>query len=187
MIFEALNCVTEEMNNYFNARLKLSEDKVSLSAIVNQDGTLAINGENKLVITLINIENDTTAKSVELGVSKGAGYNRAPQVINLYMLVSAYFNSSNYAEALRFISFAIAFFQDKSVFTHQNTPGLDSQIDKLMFEIENASFDKMSNLWSSLGAKYMPSIIYKVRMLTFNSSIIKEYRPVITGIEPNSK
>lgn len=186
MILEALSAVTDDMNNYFKARLKLSEDKVSLSSIINQDGTIAINGENKLTFTLINIENDTTAKSAELGMSKGVGYNRPPQVFNLYVLIAAYFNNSNYTEALRFISFVIAYFQDKSVFTHQNTPGLDKEIDKLLFEIENTSFDKMSNIWSSLGAKYMPSVMYKIRMLTFNSSIIKEYRPLITGVDRNS-
>ena len=55
MIYEALSCLVDEINEHFRIRLKVSEDKVSLSAIVNQDGTIAIQGENKVFITTVYI------------------------------------------------------------------------------------------------------------------------------------
>jgi hypothetical protein len=37
----------------------------------------------------------------------------------------------------------------------------------------------MNNLWSLIGAKYIPSLVYKVRMLTFSQDMIREDVPSI--------
>lgn len=183
MIFEALNCIVEEMNDYFKAKLKINENKAVLSGILNQDGSVAVNGENKLIFTLINIENDKNAKGSLPGAGRSFSNNGNSQVFNINVLITAYFAGNNYEEALRFIAYAIAFLQDKNVFTPQNSPKMEAAIDKLILEIDNLSLDQMSNLWSSIGAKYMPSIVYKVRMLTFSTDIIREYKPSIRGID----
>ena len=47
----------------------------------------------------------------------------------------------------------------------------------------NMSTEKLNNLWATLGAKYIPSVLYKLRMLTFDSSDLREYRPGISTIE----
>ncbi|MBS1635991.1 MAG: DUF4255 domain-containing protein [Bacteroidetes bacterium] len=180
MIYESLSCVTDEINEYFRGKLKIYEQKIVLSGLVNQDGTIAIQGENKIVVTLVNLEKET-AKNLS---QKGAMtmINSTPVLnINLYVLFSAYFTNSNYAEALRFLSFIIGYFQVKNVFNRANTPTLDDRIDKLTFEIVDMSTDAVSNMWSSLGAKYMPSVLYKVRMLTFDEAVVREFRPLITS------
>ncbi|MGH2643512.1 MAG: DUF4255 domain-containing protein [Chitinophagaceae bacterium] len=183
MILEALSCVIEDINEHFRNKLKISEEKVILSGIVNQDGTLAVQSENKLLVTLINIENDTYGKSSrEKNSSTVLSSSPSGVNINLYLLFSAYFSSNNYPESLRFLSFIIAYFQNKDVFTRSNTPRMDSRIEKLNFKIENIGMERLNNVWTTLGAKYMPSIIYKMRMLTFDESIVREYRPLISGM-----
>ena len=184
MIYEALSCLAEEINQYFRIRLKVSEDKVVLSAIVNQDGTIAIQGENKILVTLVNIEKESIGKSNSGIPGSSMLINKSSALtINLYVLFSAYFSNGNYPEALRFISFIIAYFQQNSVFTRLNTPRLDVDIEKLVFEMASISPEQLNNIWGSLGAKYMPSVVYKVRMLTFDNNIVREYRPLITGVE----
>ena len=184
MIYEALSCLTEEINQYFRIRLKVSEDKVVLSAILNQDGTIAIQGENKILVTLVNIEKESIGKSNSGIPGSSMLINKSSALtINLYVLFSAYFSNGNYPEALRFISFIIAYFQQNSVFTRLNTPRLYVDIEKLVFEMASISPEQLNNIWGSLGAKYMPSVVYKVRMLTFDNNIIREYRPLITGVE----
>ena len=187
MIYEALSCLVDEINEYFRIRLKVSEDKVSLSAIVNQDGTIAIQGENKILLTLTNIEKETIGRNNSAFSGSPLSTNKSPILtVNLYVLFSAYFSNGNYPESLRFISFIIAFFQQKNVFTHVNTPRLDPEIDKLIFEMASISPEQLNNIWGSLGAKYMPSVIYKVRMLTYNNNIIREYRPLVSGVESDN-
>jgi hypothetical protein len=186
MIYEALSCITEEINNNLKRKLQLNEDKVILSGLINQDGTVAIQGENKMVITLINVEKENAAMGAAKNNAGVFTATAAPVSINLYVLCAAYFSSNNYAEALRFLSFTIAFFQTKSIFTAQNSPTLDPGINKLAFEMESPGPDRLNSIWTTLGAKYMPSVLYKVRMLTFDDSIIKEYRPSITGTAGNT-
>lgn len=186
MIYETLSCVADEMNKYFNRQLHLSEDKVVLSAIVNQDGSIAIQGENKVVLTLINVEKEPLGKGAP-GFNNGniAARSMPPVCINLYILFAAYFSSNNYAEALRFLSFIIAYFQSRNVLTGANTPSLDKRIDKLMFEMESLGTERLNNVWATLGAKYMPSVIYKMRMLTFDEGVIMEYRPDVSAPSGN--
>jgi hypothetical protein len=182
MIFEAVNFIAEEMNEFFRNKLKVKEDKVMISSIVDQAGAIAIQGENKIIITLTNIEKEISIKSGS--VSGGQSLSKPPLVnINLYLLFSAYFNSNNYAEALRFISFVIAYFQSHNVFTRSGSSGLDEKIDKLIMEMADVSTEQLNNMWGTIGAKYMPSVLYKMRMLTFDDSIISEIRPVISGLD----
>jgi hypothetical protein len=185
MILEALSCLAEEMNQYFRNKLKVNEEKVILSAITNQDGTVAIQGENKVVITLVNIEKESVAKNTTSG---GRGGDISPSVsVNLFLMFSAYFSATNYPESLRFIDFVIAFLQEKSVFTSANTPRLDNSIEKLSFEMESPGAEKLNNIWATMGAKYMPSVLYKMRMLTYDGRNMKEYRPPITGTDDTNR
>jgi hypothetical protein len=177
MIQEALSCLTDEINLYFRSKLKINEDKAVLSGILSADGSVAIREENKIIITLVNVEKETIN-----------GNNAIPNVavplnINLYVLFSAYFSAGNYSEALRFLSFVMGYLQQKNVFNRSNTPQMDSHIVKLVFEMENLSTERMNNLWASLGAKYMPSVLYKMRMLTIDGSIVREYRPLVKGVQ----
>jgi hypothetical protein len=180
MIYEALTCITEEINEFFRSKLKINEEKIVLSGLINQDGTVAIQGENKVIVTLINIEKEPAVKTAG-GGGRTLSNSSTPLSINVYVLFSAYFSSANYPESLRFLSFIIAFLQDKSVFSQSNTPRLDESIEKLTFEMESVGSEKLNNIWATLGAKYMPSVLYKVRMLTFDSLNVSEYRPIIAG------
>ncbi|PSL45369.1 uncharacterized protein DUF4255 [Chitinophaga niastensis] len=186
MIYEALSCITEEINNSLKRKLQINEDKVILCGLVNQDGSSAIQGENKVIITLINVEKEAAGMGAAKNNAGVFTATAAPVSINLYVLCAAYFSGNNYAEALRFLSFTIAFFQSKSIFSVQNTPSLDPGINKLAFEMESPGPDRLNSMWTTLGAKYMPSVLYKVRMLTFDDSIIKEYRPPIVGTVGNA-
>ena len=98
MIQEALSCLTDEINLFFRSKLKINEDKAVLSGIVSADGTMAIREENKVIITLVNVEREKTA------ANNAVPHTSLPLNINLYVLFSAYFSAANYPEALRFLS-----------------------------------------------------------------------------------
>jgi len=100
------------------------------------------------------------------------------------VLFAANFSSANYPEALKFISSSIGFFQARPVIDQQNTPDLDARIEKVTLEIQNLSIMELSNLWGILSGKYMPSILYKVRMLTIDSQEISGEVPTI--LEPRA-
>ena len=102
-----------------------------------------------------------------------------PIHLNLYLMFASYFSGSNYQEGLKFLSKTINYFQGQSVFDHQNSPGLDRNIDKLVLDIQNLSIDELSNLWGILSGKYLPSVLYKVRMVSYDENAVKGQTSVI--------
>jgi len=161
MVYSVLNTVGDKLNFYLKNRFSLGEDKVILSNIVNQDGSIAITESDKVVITLVNIHEETVSSRLN-----SQDHLPRPVNLNLFILFSSYFIDKNYPEALKFLSAVISFFQSNAVFNHSNTPDLDDRVEKLTFEIVNQDLQNQSHLWGSLGGKYLPSILYKVRMVT---------------------
>ena len=100
--------------------------------------------------------------------------------LNLYILLVA--NFALYKTGLEFLSGAIGFFQSKNVFTHDNTVDLDPAIQKLIVEMHTLSFEQQNHLWGSLGAKYLPSIMYKVRLLSIQEGHAKDEQPAVRAI-----
>jgi len=178
MVDSALNHITAQLNQFLKNRFDLGEDVVVLSNLLEQDGNVGPHVNNKLVLFLVNIEKDAVPGRVNYGASMASsrvveGY--PPIFLNLYVMVAAHFNK--YSESLKFISNAISFFQRRPVFDHQNSPDLDPRIDRLVLDIENLDIKDLSTLWGVLSGKYLPSILYKVRMVTFDSGDIKSQVP----------
>ena len=43
-------------------------------------------------------------------------------------------------------------------------------IEKLIVEMISLTFEQQNHMWGTLGAKYLPSVLYKVRMLVVQRS-----------------
>ncbi|CAN0448283.1 MAG: DUF4255 domain-containing protein [Pseudomonadales bacterium] len=177
MINSALNQLAYELNESLQRTFSLDENIVVVSNTVEQDGSLPLQANNKVALSLINIERETfTQKGGGYG---GSSFSRSvvghePIYLNLYVMVSICFGGNNYLESMKFLSTAIAFFQRRPVFDHSNTPDLDDQIDKLALDIENLSIQDLSNVWGVLGGKYFPSVLYRVRMVAIDPGDIRD-------------
>ncbi|NOS94067.1 MAG: DUF4255 domain-containing protein [Cyclobacteriaceae bacterium] len=189
MIYQALHTVTTELNNYLMGRFKMGGQQAAiLNAIVNQDGTVAEHSLNKIVLSLINLEHETTMafNPIYFQNSEKTHTQKAenlPYNFNLDVLLTAVFEAPNYDEGLKFLSEAIYFFQAKNAFTVANTPQLDPHIQELSFELIKLSYHQEHSLWGAIGAKYMPSVLFKIRMLSFQSTDLMEV-PQIARIAP---
>ncbi|MGD8588095.1 MAG: DUF4255 domain-containing protein [Chromatiales bacterium] len=187
MIDAAITHIAGELNQYLKRSFDLTEDLVVISNILEQDGSVASHVNNKIVVSLVNIEKDTLPYRQKSPVSVSSTRipsNSPPVFFNLYLLFASCFVGSNYREGLKFISNTIGFFQTQPIFDRQNTPGLDKGIDKLILDIENLSVHDLSGLWSMLSGKYLPSIMYKVRMVTYDAAAVSAQIPVLSRPEP---
>jgi hypothetical protein len=183
VIDSAINHIASELNQYLKRTFGQSEDLVVVSNILEQDGTVSTHVDNKIVVSLVNIEKDTVPYSLKGHMGIGAErtlVSAQPVYFNLYLIFASCFSASNYKEGLKFISNTISFFQDQPVMDHNNTPALDKKIDKLIMDIENLSMHDLSNLWGVLSGKYLPSIMYKVRMVAYDSAAISKREPVLS-------
>ena len=184
MLHNLLPIIGDELNEFLMSRYKTNEDRVIISNLMNQDGSQNSDGINKVVCSLVNIEEETTLKSSYGTVPSSTGFVAGPGSIhmNLTVMFSSMFQGKNYADALKYLSGVIYFFQTKPVFTINNTPGLSSNIEKVVFDIVNISYHDMNSIFSMMGAKYLPSILFKVRMLTFSTDNINDTIPGISAI-----
>ncbi|MEL6811871.1 MAG: DUF4255 domain-containing protein [Bacteroidota bacterium] len=170
MIHNTLNFLTTSINNYLKIKNGLDEEKVFLTHVSDESG-VAI-PDKSLGLSLVNIEEEKVFKEQKTTFinSEGGVEFRNPELkLNLYILISANYDSDNYSEGIKQLSYVISFFQSKNVFTNDNSPAMASEnpdLKKLILELYSYSFEQMYNFWSVLGTKYLPSVLYKVRMLT---------------------
>lgn len=187
MIDKALLFIKDVLNQEFQLAMDLKDDPVVISSLINPDGSVASTAENKIVISIINLEHETAVKSHQNyyreGGEAGFGKTRPPVFLNVYLLISANYDSNNYMEANKRLSRVITTFQGHSFFTKQDYPAMEDPLEKLTFEIYNLPINELSHIWSGIGAKYVPSIIYKVRMLTLQEDVIQKEVPGIIGLE----
>ena len=151
----------------------------------------------KLTMSLVNIEEERTINN-NLNYSRQSqslnyAYKNPPVFLNLYILFASNSDNSgdkgdsdNYYVGLQKISFVVQFFQNQNVFTPQNTPCLaGSGIEELIFDLRTLSFQDLNNLWGVLGSKYLPSVLYKVRMLCINENFNEGAVSIINNIMVN--
>lgn len=186
MINVTVQLLATQLNQHFRRIYNLGEDVVVVSNLLEMDGTVAANVNNKLVIFLVNIEKDAVPfRNVNLHeVGDREVQSSLPLYFNIYLMMTANFTGNNYPEALKFLSSTISFFQKNHVINRQTVPELDGRIEKLILDIENLSIQDLSNLWGALGGKYLPSIVYRVRMVAFDSGDIAGRTPVVGEPKP---
>ncbi len=189
MIQKVLPIIINELNTFFQSEYGATSDKVRLSNIVDHDGSIVVEGSNQVIATLINIEEERITKaSSQLNRSNAGFFSSAGSVkLNLKILFTAYFNPSNYLEALKFISGVVYFFQQKSAFEARDFFGSDFPDERVVFELETLPYAELNNIFSMMGLKYMPSVIYKMRMLTMDLDRIVKEIPEVTGFDVNEE
>lgn len=168
MIDSVFSSLSEELSEYLQNKLSSDQD-VYLATSPSDAEDMGVE-KDSVFLSLVNIEqerlsNTSITKNPDRGVS-----------IYLYILVSAGIADNNYESALSKLSMALSFFQEKSVWTHENSPGLHADIDKLTFEMINYDMRELSQLWSMRGGVYYPSAVYKARIVNIkdgNQSLSK--------------
>jgi hypothetical protein len=192
MIHESLKFLAEEVNKYLNVKLpnptpqaRLVVSNISLAA--DTGTTITPDPKDKIVLSLVNVEEDKVAKQQENYVKSDLTtvYKNPPLYLNLYILFSM--NRNKYDDNLVFLGSIIQFFQHQNVFSPITHPGLDSRIQRLVVDIYNLNFEQTNHLWSVMGGKYFPSVMYKIRQVTLDENLVTGESGFIKEIQLNDK
>lgn len=189
MIDAALGLMAGQLNEHLRRRFQLSEDLAVLSNLLEQNGSLVPLVANKLVLFLAGVERDTIAhraSSPNLGLQAQQLTTGAPVYLNLLVMCAANFSGGNYPEALKFLSSAIAFFQSHQVLDQHNAPGLDARLERLVLSIENLSSSEMHSLWGIHSGRYLPSVLYRVRMISLDGQQVTGRDTSVRGIDTDA-
>ncbi|WP_019605862.1 DUF4255 domain-containing protein [Teredinibacter turnerae] len=179
MLDKALNLIATRLNAYILNRVDLDEDIVQLASPVSPDGVSPIEANDKILIFLANIAKDTLAHSTRYKtIEAGSLRVEEPLHLNFYLFVAANFHASRYGEALTFLSYAIQHFHENRVIDRRTVADLPPGLDRLIVDIQNTDINESTNLWGVLGGKYLPSVFYKVRLITLRSeSVVSRINP----------
>lgn len=179
MIFPAIDIIRQELNsNGINA------DMGNISEIINDLNGNAVNAD--VIISLINIEENRISRSPENFIRKDGGILMKNPAIHLYLtlLFTSVRRAGAYGLSLQDLQNVIGVFQKKFVFDHSNTPALNVNIEKLILDMVSLNLQQMHEIWSVLGGRYFPSVVYRMRMVTIDS-VATVNGPLVKEVELN--
>lgn len=188
MIRSTLESIRARLDAFFKVPEPRPEDWVILSNFVDHEGRPYEHAKDKIVLFLAGIQHETIVSTHQRAASIGGGQFGVvapPLYINLHILLVANFYDKNYAEGLEMISRTIGFFQQNPFFTHESMPELDPGIDKLTIEMMNLDLTQANYLMGMMGIKYLPSVLYRIRMLPFRSDAVSGVVPPARGLDSN--
>ena len=191
MINESLQFIADELNKYLVLKMGPANEppRLILGNVSRLfDGEVAATGlVNRVILSLVNVEEDRVAKQQENFVRTDIStrYKNPQLYLNLYILFSA--NRTGYPDALQHLSYILQFFQFQHVFTPVTHPDLDPRIQKLIVDLCTLNFEQVNHLWSTLGGKYIPSVLYKVRQITIDEDLTVSESGFIKEVQINDK
>ncbi|MEZ4453513.1 MAG: DUF4255 domain-containing protein [Nannocystaceae bacterium] len=116
---------------------------------------------------LVNIQEDKAMRAPDpfsRTTPEGAHLRVQPDVwLNLHVLFVARFQL--YEHGLAYLGRIIEHFQGHRVLDHRTEPGLSPRIARLTLELMTLGFAEQNEIWSALRTTYLPSVLYRVRMV----------------------
>ena len=182
MLDSVLKFFADEVNGYLRARTGVIQDAVTLSAIIDEKGKYAIE-DDSIGLYIINIEEDSHRKSQipETTYTNGQHAVLAPALkLNLTVMFAA--NYKHHDQALKYTSLILTYFQSHHLFTHTQYSAMDEKLEQLTVELQSLNFDQLNQIWAYIGAKQLPSVIYKIRGVSIQDQAQNEVRPPIQHI-----
>ena len=183
MIPNSLQFTKDVLQQYLKNKIGLDESKVVINKLVDNNGNVPQKNQNKVILSLINIQRETTKPfNIRNQKMDDGNFSRLAPIerYNLDLLVTS--NFDDYDETLKFLNEAILFFQINPSIDSSTNSNIPKGIKKLEFELEKNTYHQIHSLWNAMGAKYQPSIIYKMRLITLNSQQIDGFDSSIQEI-----
>ncbi len=183
MIDHVLSHVVSELNDYFNVRVQVS-DRALAASLFDHKGDVNNDATDKVVVSIVNVEEDRTYHSVEAFEKRADGTAERvlpPVRVNLYLLFIA--NMKDYDEAAKALGHVMSFFQHRPSFDYASISALADHEGRFSAELRSMTFEQINHLWGVLGGKYMPSVLYKLGLLDVRDRQVEAEVPPLHQIE----
>lgn len=184
MINEVVTSIIGRLNDYLNLRAPSLKPEIAVAGnLVDQTGKLAASSD-RVVLTVVNIDENRVYRSLDRYrklPDGGTERVRPPARLDLTLLFTS--THTDYPEALKFLAYTISFFQLYAVFTVDNPEGEKARV---QLELLSTSFEQQNHLWGSLGAKYLPSVLYRAGILEVRDVQTEGEAPVVQQIDVGS-
>ncbi len=178
MIDDAIEYVRQEIRDY----LGLANQEVIADHIPVLKETANAQG---VFLSLVNLEEETILRNTSHVTRQidAIRYKQPPVFLNLYLLFAFRFQA--YSTSLMNLAKAIELFQSKPVLSPATAAAgltFPATLEKLIFDFHNLNLEQLNYLWSMLGGAYLPSVLYKVRLVKVQADV-SVAAPEITTIQ----
>lgn len=192
IIEQSLRFIKEELSNFLINDLGDSGVDIELGNIALFETENSSNVDEKLIITLVNLEEESTLKNsrnYQKTINGGINYVSPAVFLNLYLLFCCNYNL--YDTALKRLGDIILFFQQRSRFdinsatslVNENLFSEQNYEFRLTFELYTLTFEQINHLWGSLGGRQIPSIMYKARLIRIDDTRARRVIPPIEEVQ----
>lgn len=190
MIYEILQIITDEVNNYFEENELDRSVQLDNIAIIEQDkGDDNIDMEDSVILTMINMDEEKTLKNFPNKKVTGNNVSVQNNIINLNLYVLFCANRSSYVKSLKDISKVVEFFQGKRLFTQANSnydrdnSAMSGLTDfRFTVELYTPTFEELNFIWGTLGGKQYPSALYKLSLIEVERNMTQKQTAKITDL-----
>ena len=196
MIHKAVHLLVNQLNQVIPPLA--GGDEVVLGNIALNEGENQTLIQDKVVLSLVNIEEESTMKNGRNHTQFGGAvqYFQRPVHLNLYILFTAnYSDPARYYTALEHLSKVIGFFQNRKTFNLNNAQPLPDRLDiddpddqelHLSMELYTMTFEQINHLWGSLGGKQIPFVMYKARLVKIHEHAQSGTGTLIEEVQNNT-
>ena len=182
MLDTALEFFRDELNSFIAARVGSDSVQVKLTRIVDENGKYGFS-EESVGLSLVNLEEERTLRTQLPTHATVGGQHvvREPELkLNLYVLLAA--NFKLYNEALKFLGCVMTYFQAHTAFTPEQYPGLDPRLQRLTVELQSLSYEQLNQMWAFIGAKQLPSVVYRIRVVALQDLTLSGVQPPLSAV-----
>ena len=169
-----INILLEDVNLKLSDYLGTNGNPLLFKSVVEDialsdksvDGPGDVELTNSIIATLVSIEEEAVLKNNYPQRQVGSSFvsEKSAVFVNIYVLFSA--NYENYRTGLEVMGHVVNFFQARRTFSFTS----ENENLKAVFNLYNIGFENLNNLWTVLGGRYMPSVIYKARVLKYQDA-----------------
>ncbi|MBF4471636.1 MULTISPECIES: DUF4255 domain-containing protein [Flavobacterium] len=161
------------------------------------DGDNFIQEKSSMILSVVNIEEDKTLKNQSLYKEySGNGssiekYKKPAQNLILSLLFTSYNkDQAKYAEGLDKLEYIIKCLQYNNVFYYDTTNLFEQtevsenqakSMNKIILDLVSLKPEHLNQMWSYLGSRYMPSVLYSMRMIRIQNENSLPTDPVINN------
>lgn len=178
LLKNALETIYELTGAYLENINHRGDGWITLTSLVDHNGTLNQGARDKIVMCIYNITRETTISTYQRNYASTQNEKpvdayaivNPPLYLDVHLMFMANFTEKNYSDGLALLSRLIGFFQQTPYFTRDNAPQLLPAIEKLTLEFENLSPVDVNYVMGMLGTRYLPSAFYKLRMIPFTAT-----------------
>lgn len=187
MIGQFINFLKVDINSFISNK-KGVEDNFVVFANLNNVIESTQNNDNKIVISIVNIEQEKLLQSPDNYIKSKTeiNYKNPPVWLNFICLFTFYTRSIENYDGIDMLANVVQYFQSRPIInkiTAVVPANFPLVYDDFRAEFISLNYEQTNYLWGLFGGKYHPSVVYKFKTIPIDNLDITPGGPPILNTQ----